>query len=162
MSTFLPTNGFKWIDHKDFDLNKHTSIRPIVKKEVFSKLILNIQKNYEYYDYHNDYPLSSDKIAIKREMLSEHQLNIVDLYKLPIGNIKKLVPNVFDKEKYVIHYENFQLYLRLGLKLKQIYRVLELNQSQWPKQHVEFNTQKRIEAEKEFCKLMNNLYMEKQ
>ena len=31
---------------------------------------------------------------------------------------KKLVPNLFDKEQYVIHYENIQLYLRLGLKLK--------------------------------------------
>ena len=31
---------------------------------------------------------------------------------------KKLVPNFFDKEKYVLYYENLQLYLRLGLKLK--------------------------------------------
>ena len=32
--------------------------------------------------------------------------------------LKKLVPNLFDKEQYVIHYENIQLYLRLELKLK--------------------------------------------
>ena len=30
---------------------------------------------------------------------------------------------VFDKEKYVIHYENLQLYLRLGLKLKNTSRI---------------------------------------
>ena len=40
------------------------------------------------------------------------------MYNIPIGNVKKLVPNFFDQEKYVIHYENVQLYLRLGLKLK--------------------------------------------
>ena len=51
-------------------------------------------------------------------MLSDNQLKITDLYNSAIGNIKKLVPNFFDKEKYVIHYENLQLYLRLGLKLK--------------------------------------------
>ena len=45
-------------------------------------------------------------------MLSEYQLKIADLYNIPIGNIKKLVP----KEKYVLHYENLQLYLGLGLK----------------------------------------------
>ena len=50
-------------------------------------------------------------------MLLEYQLNIADLYNIPIGNVKKLVPNLFDKEQYVIHYENLQLYLRLGLKL---------------------------------------------
>ena len=28
------------------------------------------------------------------------------------------MPNIFDKEKYVVHYEILQLYMRLGLKLK--------------------------------------------
>ena len=51
-------------------------------------------------------------------MLSEYQLKIADLYNIPIGNVKTLVPNFFDKETYVIHYENIQLYFRLGLKLK--------------------------------------------
>ena len=51
-------------------------------------------------------------------MLYDYQLKIADLYNIPIGNVKKLVPNFFDKEKYVIDYKNLQLYLRLGLKLK--------------------------------------------
>ena len=59
-------------------------------------------------------------------MLSQYQLKIADLYNIPIGNVQKLVPNFFDKEKYVLHYENLQVYLRLELK---IIHVLELNQS---------------------------------
>ena len=51
--------------------------------------------------------------------------------------------NFFDKKKYVL-----QLYSRLGLKLKKIHDVLEFSQSQWLKPYVEFNTQKRIEADK--------------
>ena len=51
-------------------------------------------------------------------MLFDYQLKIADLYNIPIGNVKKLVLNFFDKEKYVIHCKNLQLYLRLGLKLK--------------------------------------------
>ena len=42
----------------------------------------------------------------------------------------------------MIHYENLQIYLRLGLKLKKIHGVFEFNQPQWVKQYVEFNTQK--------------------
>ena len=75
-------------------------------------------------------------------MLSNYQLQAADLYNILIDNVKKLLPNFLDKEKYVIHYENLKMYLRFGLKLKDILRVLEFNQSQWLKQYVEFNTQK--------------------
>ena len=56
--------------------------------------------------------------------------------------------NLFDKEKYVLYYENLQIYSRLGLKLKKIRHVLEFNQLQWLKPHIEFNTQKTIKVEK--------------
>ena len=77
-------------------------------------------------------------------MLSEHQLKIANLYNIPIGNVKKLVPNFFYKEKHVLHYENLQLYL----KLKTIHRVLEFNQSQWLKSYIEFKTQKNNRTRK--------------
>ena len=32
--------------------------------------------------------------------MSDYQLKIADLYNIPTGNVKKLVPNFFDKEKY--------------------------------------------------------------
>ena len=75
----------------------------------------------------------------------------------------KLVPNFFDQEKYVFHYENLQFYLGVGLQLKKTPRVLEFSQLQWLKSYIEFNIQKRIEAEKYgdkdrkgLSKLMNN------
>ena len=110
----------------------------------------------ELRELHNDYPIAPDKIEIKREMLSDYQLKIVDHFKIPIGNVKKLVPNFFDKEKYVIHYKNIQLYLRLGLTLKKIHPILEFNQSQWLKPYVEFNTQKRKDAEKNVTKMVKH------
>ena len=96
-------------------------------------------------------------------MFFDYRLKIIDLYNIPINNVKELVSNLFDKEKYVIRYENLKVYLRLGLKLKKIHHVLEFSQSQWRKQYVEFNTQKRREIEKNggkgekaLYKLMNN------
>ena len=74
------------------------------------------------------------------------------------------MPNSFDKGNYVLHYENSQLYLRLGLKLKIIHRVLEFNQSQWLKPYVEFNTEKEWKQKRNGDKdkkvlfnLMNNV-----
>ena len=57
-------------------------------------------------------------MEITREMVSDYQLKVADLNNISIGNVEKLVPNYFDKEKYMIQYENVQIYLRLGLKLK--------------------------------------------
>ena len=51
-------------------------------------------------------------------MLYKCKLMISDFNNIPFGNVKKLVANFFDKEKYLLYYENLQLYLRLGLKLK--------------------------------------------
>ena len=69
------------------------------------------------HELYNDYPLAPDKIEIKKEM-SSYQLKIAYFYNFHDGNLKKVVPNLFDKGNYELHYENFQLYLRPGLKLK--------------------------------------------
>ena len=61
-------------------------------------------------------------------MLSKYQLLITDFYNIPLGNIKKLVPNFFDKENYMLCYENLKILLILRLKLKKIHRALEFNQ----------------------------------
>ena len=115
MSKLLPTSRFKWIDHKKFHLNKYTS-------NSSKGCVLEVDLEYlkELRELHNDYLLAPDKIEIKREMFSNYQLNIFNIYNIPIGNVKKLGPNFFDKEKYVIYYENLQLYLRLELKLKKL------------------------------------------
>ena len=51
-------------------------------------------------------------------------------------------------KKVSIHYKNLKHNLRQGLKTKKVRRLLEIDQSVWLKSHIEFNTQKGIEAEK--------------
>ena len=48
----------------------------------------------------------------------------------------------------MFHYKNLKHNLRLGLKTKKVRRVLKIDQPVWLKSYIEFNTQKRIEAEK--------------
>ena len=77
---------------------------------------------------------------------------------MKIGGINKLVPNLGNKSKYVLHYKNLQLYLSLGIKLVSIYRSLKFKQSNWLKKYIDFNTDKRKNTtssfEKDFFKLM--------
>ena len=72
----------------------------------------------------------------------------------------KLIANLNDKEKYVLHMRNLKVYLIRGLMLKQIHRVIKCKQSRLLKPFIDLNTKLRAEAktdfEKDLYKLMNN------
>ena len=65
-----------------------------------------------------DSPLAPERLEIHREMFSDYHLKIANDYSISIVNVKKLIANFFDKENYMLHYKNLQLYFRLGLKIK--------------------------------------------
>ena len=50
------------------------------------------------HELHAGYPLAPDRIEIKKE-LSNNQLMSGDFHDIPIGNVKKMVPNFIDKKK---------------------------------------------------------------
>ena len=81
------------------------------------------------------------------------QMNIV-------GSIKKLTPNLMDKDNYVIYYRNLQQCLKKGLILKKVHRISKFKQKDWMKPYIDFNNQKRKEAtndaDKNLCRLLNN------
>ena len=151
----LPTSNFKWINPE------------IVKLENYDEnsdkgIILEVDLEYpkELHDLHNEYPCAPEKMIITNDMLSDYARKIKEEHSVSSGKVPKLVTTLYDKEKYVLHYRNLQLYLSLGLKVKKIHRVLEFDQSPWLKEYIDFNTEMRKNAknsfEKDFFKLMNN------
>ena len=73
---------------------------------------------------------------------------------------KKLICDIEDKEKYVIHIRALKQALNHGLILKRVHRVIQFNQEAWLKSYIDMNTKLRKEAknefEKDFFQLMNN------
>ena len=130
MSKPLPTHGFKWMKDNEFNVWEKTPC------------ILEVDLEYpkELHDLHNDYPLAPEQIEVNKT--------------------KKLISNLCNKKKYVIHYENLKQCLNLGLKLTRIRRGIKFNESQWLKKYIALNTDLRTKAknefEKDFFKLMNN------
>ena len=158
MSQYLPTGGFRWMTEKqtnNIDLAKYNDNS---KKGVILEVDLEYSK--ELHDLHNDYPLAPEKVKVNKDMLSSYCHKIADKYNISTGLVRKLIPTLQNKEKYVTHYRNLQLYTDLGLKVTKVHRVLEFNQSPWLKKYIDFNTSKRTNAknafEKDFFKLMNN------
>ena len=158
MSQYLPYGSFKWLSNEELnniDLGKH-------KQDSNDGLILEVDLEYpkDSHELHNDYPLAPEKVKVSKDMLSEYCNKISEKYKIPFGMVNKLIPMLNNKKKYVVHYRNLQLYMDLGLKVTKVHRALKFKQSPWLKQYIDFNTNKRKEAntsfEKDFLKLMNN------
>ena len=101
--------------------------------------------------------MCSRKMAVKDEMLSPYCRKIKEDYKISSGNVQKLIPTLYDKEKYVLHEKNLELYLSLGLKLKEVHKVLQFREKPWLKPYIDFNTEKRKNSnnsfEKDFFKI---------
>ena len=125
MTQYLPYGEFKWLSEKEideFDLK-------LVKENSSTGYIFEVDLEYPsgLHDLHNDYPLAPEKLEISQEMLSKHCSDIADKYGIKIGGANKLVPNLGNKKRYVVHYKNLQLYLSLGMKLSKVHRILYLN-----------------------------------
>ena len=139
MSEYLPYKKFEWVKNVD-----ELDVISINKKiDVGYFLEVDLEYPNELHELHNDYPLAPEKLAVSNNMLSVNCKKIADEYDIKDGNVKKLILNLGNKSKYVIHYKNLQLYLSLGMKLTKINRALQFKQSDWMKTYTDFNTEKR-------------------
>ncbi|CAB4410345.1 unnamed protein product [Rhizophagus irregularis] len=73
---------------------------------------------------------------------------------------EKLVPHLGKHEDYVIHYQELQYYIKLGMVVDEITQVLSFDQDNWLAPYIAKNTNLRQQSknsfEKDFFKLMNN------
>ena len=106
MIEYLLHDAFEWLENIDeFDINS-------ISEKSDAGYFLEV--DLEYLDeLHEllDYPLAPEKLAIKSDMLSKYYKEIAEKYKVKVGDVKKLIPNLGNKTKYVLHYRNLQLYL---------------------------------------------------
>ena len=158
MSQPLPEGGFVWLNEEeiiDLDLTN-------IADDSEEGYILEVDLEYppDLHDLHSDYPLAPEKMKVTTDMLSPYCQQLASDLHLKPGSVSKLVPNLNDKTKYIVHYRNLKLYLSLGMRLTKVHRVLSFQQSSWLRKYIEFNTEKRKQAandfEKDFFKLLVN------
>ena len=125
LSEYLPYAGFKWLKNVDgFDLNSISE-----KSQIRYFLEVDLEYPDKLHELHSDYLLAAEKLVVSSVMLSKYCKEIANMYEIKVGDVKKLIPNLGNKTKYVRHYKNVQLYLSLGMKLTKTHRVLKFKQS---------------------------------
>ncbi|XP_072023059.1 uncharacterized protein [Amphiura filiformis] len=130
MSQKLPVGGFEWMTSKELDN----------WRKIPCTLEVNLEYPKELHDLHNDFPLAPERLIVNK--------------------VEKLIPNLNDKEKYVIHHVALKQCLELGLKLTKVHRGIKYREEAFMKSYIDKNTSLRTKAEsefeKDFFKLMNN------
>ena len=140
MSMKLPTHGFKWLTGGEMEKLLNNQVLQVWEK---TPCILEVDLEYpeNLHDLHNDYPFCPERVECK-------------------NGVKKLIPNLRNKTKYVIHYRNLIQCLKAGIKLTKMHKGIKFVESDWMKPYIELNTNLRSKAknnfEKDFFKLMNN------
>ena len=94
MCQLLPTEGFKWVN----DVSRFTPDE--IAKHGSKGYLLEVDVKYpkELHDLHNELPFMCEKMKI--------------------SGVEKLVPNLYDKKKYVIHIRALDQALKHGLILE--------------------------------------------
>ena len=135
MSKPLPTHGFKWMEKNELET---WELHPCI-------LEVDLEYHRSPHDLHSDFSLAPERVEVNK--------------------VDKLILNLRNKRKYVIHYENLKQYLSLGLKLTHIHRGIKFKESGWLEKYIALNTDLRTAAmndfEKDFFKLMNNSVFDK-
>ncbi|XP_057290984.1 uncharacterized protein LOC130613676 isoform X1 [Hydractinia symbiolongicarpus] len=134
----LPTDGLKWVSNVEAFTEKR------------------IEKLVE--DNRPVYILEVDIVYPERLHNKHNELSFLP-QRTMVHRVEKLVRNVEDKRKYVVHIRALNEAVRHGLKLKRVRRVIWLNQKAWLKGYIDHNTRLRTSAKNEFktdyYKLMN-------
>jgi hypothetical protein len=134
----LPIGGYAWVDHPE-QLNYDDVLN--MAKEQGTGYMLEVDLEYpeHLHGMHNDFPLAPEHV------------------------IGKLMVTLFPKRNYVLHIMNLELYLRLGMVLVKVHKVLKFERKAWMRNYITNNHEQRLLAksrgnncEADFFKLMNN------
>ena len=137
MSEALPIGDFTFLAEDEmasFDLNATT------KSDDYGYILeIDLKFPEHTHDSHSDYPLAAKKLWITKEMLSAFSSFLISKHVTS----EILSPHLYDKTNYGVHCANLGLYLKHGLQLVKVHRILKLRQSAWIKPYIDFNTAKR-------------------
>ena len=92
--------------------------------------ILEVDVEYpkNLHDFHSDLPFLSERMKINK--------------------CSKLVCNLHDKKRYVVHIRSLKQALNHRLILKKVHRVIQFNQEAWLKEYIDMNTELRKKNKK--------------
>ena len=132
MSEKLPADSFKQVENtsqfnKDFteNYNKDSDVRHFLE--------VDVQHPAKLHNFHNDLSILPERMKVEK--------------------FEKLVPNLHDKNEYVMRMRKLKEALNHGLVLKKVHKFIKFDQKSWLKSHNDMNEELRKKSKKRFRKM---------
>ena len=161
------------LPYKDFEFVTTTTLDPRTdfvrgKPSGFLDVILNTpdDSDHGYYiicdiDYINECKERTEQLALipNKRKINDNELGYRQREKSKARS-EKLFLDQNNKTEYMVHYSMLKFYVKMGVKVTKIHRVIKFKQDYICSDYIQNNTNKRAtaktEAEKDVRKLMNN------
>ena len=117
-------------------------------------LVVDLEVPDENHDLYDQFPLCPENVLIDPDHVSEYTKNLATACNINLRPTRKLCLTLHDKTRYCVHYLTLQSYIRHGLVLKHVHKVISFRQSLWLHDFMKFTTEKRRNATNQFDKML--------
>ena len=162
---FLPTGNYKWVPSNKIKKLDWLAMKPDQLEGFIIEADLHFPK--KIHRKLDNLPLAPEHETINYDSLSPFskriQKNLLGKARAYRYKQVKLVTSLKRKKRYVLHYLNLQLYLKLGVKVKKIHNVMSFQQRDVLKTFINFASKMRAQSKTKFAmdlwkRLSNSLY----
>ena len=160
------------LPYKDFEFITTTTLDP---RSGFLDIILNTPDDSDHgycivcdIDYTNECKERTEQLALmpNKRKIKDNEMGYRQRGKSKARSGKllhrseKLILDQNNKTEYMVHYRMLKFYVKMGVKVTKIHRIIKFKQDYICRDYIQNNTNKRAtaktEAEKDVRKLMNN------
>ena len=168
LSKPLPHSEFTWLGSDDIKYFSNPDNILKLDDEGEWGYLFEVDLDYpqSIHDTTSDFPLAPESGYVTADMFSPYMTSFREEINKAQGSTKsfkpcrKLLLTQYNKKDYIVHFCILKFYLKMGLILCDVKRVIRFKQKRWVQRYIDYNSKKRSQAknsfEKDYYKLKNN------
>ena len=156
----MPVKKFQWVSEEEISKMTVESILSMTNDQE-TGFIFEVDLYYpkKLHKAHSSFPLAPEHLNISQNDLSPYAKKCRHiLTKKKTYKSKKLCATFNERKNYVVHYRNLQTYLKLGMKIKKIHKILSFDQEAFLKKYIDTCTLLRKNSKTDFGKRLWKLF----
>lgn len=148
----LPTFNFRFLS--EFEIERIDIMNIPEDSDTGYIFLVDIEIPDEKHSLYDQFPMCPENVLIDPNQVSEYTKQLAASCDVNLRPTRKLCLTLNYKTRYCVHYLTLQSYIRHGLVVKHVHKVISFRQSLWLHDFMKFTTEKRRNATNQFDKML--------